>query len=220
MAVSLLRAESISKTYQDGSKEICALPMLTLTINRGDFLVVTGPSGAGKSTLLNLLCGFDKPSSGSVYFKGASIAEMNDVELATLRNTSCGFILQTPHLLYDRTLLENVLLPFHYSTANHEDAKTRCLELLTYVGLFEMADRFPSTLSGGELQRVVFARALACEPEIIFADEPTGSLDKKRSEQLLLLLQDQITLGRTVVMVTHDQNAMHFGNRTLQLEKI
>lgn len=217
---SLLAAQDVSRSFAIGERRITALSPVSLTVAGGDFLVVTGPSGSGKSTLLNLLSGFDRPSTGEVRFHGRVLARMSDKEAAGLRNHSFGFIYQTPHLLPDQTILENVALPFHYGAWIEPGlARRRCSELLDYVGIADLADRYPSTLSGGEMQRAVFARALTREPEIIFADEPTGSLDGRNSEKLLELLRSQTRAGRTVVMVTHDAEAIRYGTSQLVLAK-
>ena len=145
---------------------------------------------------------------------------MADGQVALLRNSAFGFIFQTPHLLVDRTVAENISLPFHYGEqANKNDMDSRCRELLSYIGMADLADRYPDTLSGGEMQRVVFARALVRRPTLIFADEPTGSLDADNSEKIMKLLQEQTRQGCTVVMVSHDPEAVRYGSRVLRLEK-
>lgn len=216
----ILTAERISRHFVIGERQVQALDTVSLSVSAGAFLVITGPSGSGKSTLLNLLSGFDKPSTGSVCFHGRGLETLGNREAAQLRNKAFGFIYQTPHLLSDKTVLENVRLPFHYGEWRDQDVVTgRCLELLDYVGLSDLTDRYPSTLSGGEMQRVVFARALAREPEIIFADEPTGSLDAMNSEKILKMLREQTEMGRSVIMVTHDSDAIQFGSSQLVLQK-
>jgi putative ABC transport system ATP-binding protein len=216
----ILTAENISRHFLIGGRQVQALDTVTLSVSAGDFLVITGPSGSGKSTLLNLLSGFDKPTTGTVCFHGRGLESLGNGEAAVLRNRSFGFIYQTPHLLADKTVLENVKLPFHYGDWCDQEAVTgRCLDLLEYVGLSDLTDRYPSTLSGGEMQRVVFARALAREPEIIFADEPTGSLDGVNSDKILKMLRDQTEKGRSVIMVTHDNEAIRFGSSQLVLQK-
>ncbi len=217
----LLEAVNISRSFISGDSPCLALAPLSLVVEKGEFLVVTGRSGAGKSTLLHLLSGLDLPSQGEVFFKNRSLSRMNEMEIARLRNSSFGFIFQTPHLLSDRTILENVAMPFSYGEpVAHGTVDKRCRELLAYAGLEELIHRFPGTLSGGEMQRVVFARALVREPEIIFADEPTGSLDGGNSRKIMELLARQVDKGCTVVMVSHDREAGSFGTRTLHLEKV
>ena len=146
---------------------------------------------------------------------------MTQQEIAKLRNGSFGFIFQTPHLLPDRTVVENVELPFHYGSPRpSSEIRKRCLLLLEYVGLAALASRYPDTLSGGEMQRVVFARALACKPEVIFADEPTGSLDAVNSCKILELLKEQTANRCSVIMATHDPDGISYGTRVVRLEKL
>ena len=219
--LALLEAERVNRFFLAGKNRSLALQEVSLAVYPGEFVVITGPSGAGKSTLLNLLGGLDRPSQGEVRYKGQSLATMNESQIALLRNISFGFIFQTPHLLSDRTVAENICLPFHYGKQIAQaEIKNRCQELLAYVGMADMADRYPDTLSGGEMQRVVFARALVRKPPLIFADEPTGSLDTDNSERILVLLKEQTQRGCTVVMVSHDQDAVQYGSRVIRLDKI
>lgn len=221
MSGALFEAKNIEKSFISGRKKIRALSPISLQVFASDFLVITGPSGAGKSTLLNLLSGLDTPTRGDILFQGTSLVDTSESEIAKLRNISFGFIFQTPHLIPHKTILENVMIPFSYrDNYNPSIAKTRSLDLLSYVGLATLGDRYPSTLSGGEMQRVVYARALVCKPKVIFADEPTGSLDADNSKILLNLLQEQVTAGCTVIMVTHDPEAVTCGSRIVQLDKI
>jgi len=216
----LLEADRVTRSFSIGDTLSLALSEQSLTLCQGEFLVLTGPSGSGKSTLLNLLSGLDKPSQGEVCYRGRSLAMMQPQERARLRNVCFGFIFQTPHLLPDRTVIENVELPFHYSQYSSASAiKERCLNLLEYVGMADMALRYPDTLSGGEMQRVVFARALACQPEIIFADEPTGSLDADNSRKILELLKEQTANNCSVIMATHDAEGIAYASRVVHLQK-
>lgn len=216
----LLEAENITREYTSGEGLAVGLLEVTVRVNRFDFLLVTGQSGSGKTTLLNILSGLDFPSEGEVYVQGESLSAMAGERIALIRNETFGFIFQIPHLLPDRTVLENVMLPFHYGrTETYQKIVERCRELLDYIGLSHMADRYPNTLSGGEMQRVVAARAMARQPKIIFADEPTGSLDSENSERLVTLLQRQAKAGCAVVMVTHDTGLLHYGTHHLSLEK-
>lgn len=182
--------------------------------------MISGSSGSGKSTLLNILSGLDRPSSGEVEFRGQSLLDLNDTALAALRNTSFGFVFQAPHTLPYRTVFENVTLPFQYGPPTPAaELKRRARELLDYVGLGDCAQRYPNTLSVGEQQRLVFARALVREPEVILADEPTGSLDGDNSRKILGLLRDQADRNRTILMVTHDDKAMDIGTRHIHIDK-
>lgn len=219
--IALLEADKVARFFLSGKNSSPALQEVSLAVQPGEFLVITGPSGSGKSTLLNLLGGLDRPSRGEVRYKGQSLAAMNESQVALLRNISFGFIFQTPHLLVDRTVAENVTLPFHYGKPiTQGEIQHRCQELLRAIDMADMADRYPDTLSGGEMQRVVFARALVRKPALIFADEPTGSLDAGNSERIMILLQEQTRQGCTVVMVSHDPEAVQYGSRVIRLEKI
>ncbi len=219
----LLEAKNIEKLYfdRDGSFIACALEKVSLSVDNGEFMVITGPSGAGKSTLLNLLSGLDTPTSGEIRVSGQSLKNFSSSRLAAFRNEFCGFIFQTPHLLPDRTVAENISLPFCYGKKTAErDIAARCDELLEYVGLGQMGDRMPSTLSGGEMQRVVFARALTRNPKLIFADEPTGSLDSENSLRIVELLHRQSKKGCAVIMVTHDATLLEYAETVVELRKI
>lgn len=216
--MTLLSATRISRHYNLGERCFMALHPLSIDIAEGEFKVVVGPSGAGKSTLLQLLSGLDRPSSGKVILQGEDIYQLPDTELSQLRNSSFGFVFQTPYMLAHKTVLENVLLPALYAPSEGAYIE-RAHELLRYVGLAGLEARSPATLSGGELQRVGFARALLINPAIIFADEPTGSLDRSASTLILNMLRDQTENGRAVIMATHDPQAMEYGSQKLQLEK-
>lgn len=216
----LLSAENIRRVYRTGNDSTVALEKVSVGVDKHDFLVVTGPSGSGKSTLLNILSGLDFPTEGEVFFRGEKLSMLSGSGLARVRNQGFGFIFQAPHLLPDRNVIENVSLPFQYGdVASKNSVIQRCEALLEYVGLKEMSGRFPSTLSGGEMQRVVVARALAREPQVIIADEPTGSLDSGNSEKIINLLRQQAARGCAVVMATHDNNLLQLGTSRLALTK-
>jgi ABC-type lipoprotein export system ATPase subunit len=219
---SLLEAKNVFRDFWAGATRVRALALISLAVSQGEFVVVRGPSGSGKSTLLSLLSGMDRPSGGAVYFQGKSLHASSESELAGIRNRHFGFIFQSPHVLHDRTVAENVSLPARYSynqDMKKKEVLERTYQLLDYVGLSALACRFPNTLSGGEMQRVAFARALFCDPEVIFADEPTGSLDGENSRRMLELLLEQCAMNRTVIMITHDEKAMAYGSRLVNLDK-
>ncbi len=217
---SLIEARELTRTYTTYSRAVEALPSISLSVRRGELLVLTGPSGSGKSTLLNLLGSLDAPTSGAVLFDGRELDGFSAEQLAELRNASFGFVFQTPHALPHKTVFENVALPYLYGQPTPGgDANQRVQDLLEYVGLDHATQHFPATLSGGELQRVAFARALVRDPQVIFADEPTGSLDADNSHRLLTLLREQAELGKVVVMATHDSQAMAYATRQLSLDK-
>lgn len=218
--MSLLEACGVVRRFSEGQHQTLALSSVSLCVEPGQFLAVTGPSGSGKSTLLNVLSGLDQPTDGLIRYQGQLLSKMKANAIALLRNQEFGFVFQLPHVLPDRTVFENLVLPLQYAPlSDRAKGEQRCLSLLDYVGLGDMGNRSPNTLSGGELQRLVFARALVNNPSLIFADEPTGSLDLGNSRRLLELLREQVNLGRAVIMVTHDPVAAQFADDELALKK-
>jgi lipoprotein-releasing system ATP-binding protein len=204
----MIKLEKICKQYQNKSSELIhqVLNDVTLTINKGDSLAIVGPSGCGKSTLLNLIGTLDKPSSGKVIFDGIELTSLDDKKMSALRNENIGFVFQMHHLLPQLNVLENVILPTLPNSTKNElkDLKAKAIELLKEVGLNDHIYKFPGQLSGGECQRVAVVRALINEPEIILADEPTGSLDQESAEQIGNLLVDlQNKRNIALVVVTH-----------------
>ncbi|MDH3714044.1 MAG: ABC transporter ATP-binding protein [Gammaproteobacteria bacterium] len=216
----LIQGDNLHREFEFAGKSITALATTSLAVTAGELLTLTGPSGSGKSTLLNLLSGLDRPSGGEVRFEDQPLNSFNDAQAAALRNRAFGFIFQTPHLLPYKTVVENVALPCSYGGIR--DAQTideRAHGLLEYVGLAEYATHYPRMLSAGELQRVVFARALINRPRVLFADEPTGSLDAENAHRVLSLLRQEAVAGKCVIMATHDAEAMRFATRRLNLDK-
>lgn len=203
----LISAENISKSYNSSFKELEVLKNCSITINEGDYVSILGSSGAGKSTFLNIIASLDKPDSGTIKYhfdNGIDIFQLNDKELSKIRNKEIGFIFQFHHLLPEFTALENVLIPAIISSSKTKRAKEKAKELLNIVGLGDRFSHTPSQLSGGEQQRVAIARSLINEPKIIFADEPTGNLDKKNSEKILELISDlQSSMNLTFINATH-----------------
>lgn len=217
----VLEARKVAKVYQTAGGTVVALAEISFVASPSELVVIAGPSGAGKSTLINVLSTLDSPSTGQVFYRGRDLFDQREYDVAQLRNSDFGFIFQTPYLLGDRTVLENVGLPFLYGeAATPAEISARCLEILDYVGLADLAQRYPQSLSGGEMQRVVFARAMVRRPRVIFADEPTGSLDGDNSERILTLLKAESARGCTVIMVTHDARAIEYGDRIVTMEKI
>jgi len=216
----MLELVDVDKSFdlEGGTNQI--LSKVNLSVSTGDYYAVLGPSGVGKSTLLSIMCGLDKPSAGDVRLDGNSIVDIDVEELVRIRNEEFGFVFQSPYHLNYRTVLENILLPSIYSRRfSRKQALERASYLINYVGIEGLESRLPAHLSGGELQRMVFARALLLEPKVIFADEPTGSLDKANSEKILDLLSDQAKNGSAVVMVTHDHEAAEYASKILNLYK-
>lgn len=201
--VCAIEAKGIWKTVSDGEEEIDILQDVNLSLSEGESLAIVGPSGCGKSTLLGLLAGLDVPSRGEIFWSGRSISTLSEEDRALARNGQLGFVFQSFQLLPQFTALENVTLPLELMGEARPEVKAKAL--LEQVGLGGRLNHFPSTLSGGEQQRVALARAFVAEPRLLFADEPTGSLDSASGERIMALLFElQQRLGTTVVVVTHD----------------
>jgi putative ABC transport system ATP-binding protein len=214
----MIRCIDVRKIYRQGENDITALAGVSLDIAKGSFVVIMGPSGSGKSTLLHLIGGLDRPSSGELLVDNRLVGQMADDEVTLFRRTKIGFVFQFYNLLPTLTALENVTLPFVLDGVSKGEADRKAQLLLGKVGLEQRKHHLPEELSGGEIQRVAVARALAFDPPILLADEPTGNLDSKNGDAILLLLrrinQEQ---GCTVVMVTHSQEAASYGDRIIFL---
>jgi len=213
----LIRLKKIIKTYHRGKLDTPVLLGMDLHVAPGEVLAIMGPSGSGKSTLLHILGLLDRPSGGSYLLDGSEVADLNDDELARLRNDKLGFVFQAFHLLPKATALDNVLLPFTYAGRYPADAEAKATKALERVGLGHRLTHRPGELSGGECQRVAVARALVNDPEVIFADEPTGNLDQRSSLEVMALLQGLNQEGRTIVLVTHDTAVGCMCRRLLRL---
>jgi putative ABC transport system ATP-binding protein len=214
----MIRCIDVRKIYRQGENDITALAGVSLDIAKGSFVVVMGPSGSGKSTLLHLIGGLDRPSSGELLVDNRLLGQMADDEVTLFRRTKIGFVFQFYNLLPTLTALENVTLPFVLDGVSKGEADRKAQVLLDKVGLEQRKHHLPEELSGGEIQRVAVARALAFDPPILLADEPTGNLDSKNGEAILLLLRRiNREQGCTVVMVTHSQEAASYGDRTIFL---
>jgi putative ABC transport system ATP-binding protein len=212
----MIRCIDVRKVYRQGKNEITALDGVSLDIARGEFAVITGPSGSGKSTLLHLIGGLDRPTSGELLVDQRLVGQMADDQITLFRRTRIGFVFQFFNLLPTLTALENVILPFVLDGRSKEEAEQRATTLLDKVGLENRKDHLPEEMSGGEIQRIAVARALAFDPPILLADEPTGNLDSKTGESILSLLREiNRGSGCTIVMVTHSQEAAGYGDRTI-----
>jgi putative ABC transport system ATP-binding protein len=209
--------ENITKDYVMGEEIVRALRGVSLQIRRNEYLAVMGPSGSGKSTLMNMLGCLDTPTSGRYEFNGRNVAEMNDDELAAIRNREIGFVFQTFNLLPRATSLRNVELPLIYAGMDPESREERATQALTDVGLGDRIQHKPNELSGGQRQRVAIARALVNNPSIILADEPTGNLDSKTGEEIMALLEDLYHRGHTIILVTHERDIAAHARRTIRL---
>jgi putative ABC transport system ATP-binding protein len=209
--------ENITKDYVMGEEIVRALRGVSLQIRRNEYLAVMGPSGSGKSTLMNMLGCLDTPTSGRYEFNERNVAEMDDDELAAIRNREIGFVFQTFNLLPRATSLRNVELPLIYAGMDPESREERATQALTDVGLGDRIQHKPNELSGGQRQRVAIARALVNNPSIILADEPTGNLDSKTGEEIMALLEDLYQRGHTIILVTHERDIAAHARRTIHL---
>jgi putative ABC transport system ATP-binding protein len=217
MTSSILAARNLSKVVSSAEGELTILHDLDLELSKGDSLAIVGSSGSGKSTLLGLLAGLDLPSSGAVLLAGQNLSELDEDQRARLRAEHVGFVFQSFQLLDSLNALENVMLPLELE--GHAGARQRARALLERVGLGQRLTHYPRQLSGGEQQRVAIARAFAADPEVLFADEPTGNLDSHTGERISdLLFQLNQERGTTLVLVTHDERLAHRCQRLIRLE--
>lgn len=216
----ILKAENIYKSFQTTKKvKLDVLKGISLEVQKEKITIIVGASGAGKSTLLHLLGGLDRPDSGEVIYNESNIFKYSDDKLAKFRNKNVGFVFQFHHLLPEFTALENVMIPQMINGTSYNQAKKRGEDLLSTVGLRERIDHKPAELSGGEQQRVAVARALANNPKIIFADEPTGNLDSVNSEEIHKLILDlRKNFGVTFVIVTHNQNLVNLADHIYEIK--
>jgi len=216
MTAPILVSSRLSKTYQIGGRHLSVLSDISLTVSRGEFVVITGNSGSGKTTLLSVLSGLDRPSSGTIQLAGQDITEFSEDELAPLRNELIGFVFQAFHLIPSLNALENVMFPAELK--KDPAAADKAARLLKRVGLSTRRQHMVSELSGGEKQRVAICRALINDPPLVFADEPTGNLDSTNSREIMdLLLELQRERGATLVMATHSREIAHHADREVRL---
>jgi putative ABC transport system ATP-binding protein len=209
--------ENITKDYVMGEETVHALRGVSLQIHKNEYIAIMGPSGSGKSTLMNMLGCLDTPTSGRYEFNHKNVAEMNDDELAAIRNREIGFVFQTFNLLPRSTSLRNVELPLIYAGINPETRAERATQALVDVGLADRIHHKPNELSGGQRQRVAIARALVNDPSIILADEPTGNLDSKTGEEIMALFENLYQRGHTIILVTHERDIAAHARRAVHL---
>ncbi|MEP6662520.1 MAG: ABC transporter ATP-binding protein [Verrucomicrobiota bacterium] len=215
--MSLIRLQNLSRRYQMGTETIHALRDVSLEIARGEYVAIMGPSGSGKSTLMNLLGCLDTATSGTYELNGTNVSQMDDNELAEVRNREIGFVFQTFNLLPRSTALRNVELPLIYSGMDFDERRRVALEALANVGLADRVTHKPNELSGGQRQRVAVARALVNSPSIILADEPTGNLDSKTGDEIMALFEDLSAKGNTVLVVTHEEEIARHSRRIIRI---
>ncbi len=215
--MSLIRISALAKRYSMGGEIIHALRGVSVTIERGEYLAIMGPSGSGKSTLMNLLGCLDSPSEGMYELNGFDVADMDDNQLADIRNREIGFVFQSFNLLARSNALHNVELPLVYAGVPPQERRERALESLRKVNLGDRVHHKPNELSGGQRQRVAIARALVNRPSIILADEPTGNLDSRTGVEILSLFDELSRTGNTIIVVTHEEEVARHARRILRL---
>jgi putative ABC transport system ATP-binding protein len=213
----VIRMEGIRKVYDTGKIQVEALKGVDLQVCAGEFIAIVGPSGSGKSTLMNLIGCLDTPTSGAYELRGESVAEMNKVQLATIRNRRVGFVFQNFNLLPQISAFENVELPLLLGGLSGHVRRERATELLERVGLADRMEHKPTELSGGQMQRVAIARAMAMEPDLLLADEPTGNLDSSSGQDIMGLFTDLWDQGRTIIVITHDPALARRAGRQIEI---
>ena len=215
--MSLIRFDKISRRYQMGGETIHALREVSLQIERGEYVAIMGPSGSGKSTMMNLIGCLDTPTSGTYELNGTDVSDMNDNQLAEVRNREIGFVFQTFNLLARSSALHNVELPLIYAGIPSAERRKLALESVAHVGLTDRMHHKPNELSGGQRQRVAIARALVNKPAILLADEPTGNLDSRTGEEIMALFADLSKKGNTIILVTHEEDIARHARRILRI---
>ena len=213
----VIRIENLTRFYQMGETEVRALAGVSLQVQHNEYIAIMGPSGSGKSTLMNMIGCLDTPSSGEYILNGNRVSQMDDSDLAEVRNREIGFVFQTFNLLPRTSCLANVELPLIYAGVKASDRKARALEVLDKVGLGDRVDHKPNELSGGQRQRVAIARALVNTPSILLADEPTGNLDTKTGDEIMLLFEELYRAGNTIILVTHENEIAEHARRIVCL---
>ncbi|MBK8506324.1 MAG: ABC transporter ATP-binding protein [Saprospiraceae bacterium] len=217
-ALPVISVRNLTKTYQMGTTVVRALQNIDLDIFANEFVALMGPSGSGKSTLMNLLGCLDTPTEGEYLLGGENVADMDDNQLANVRNRKIGFVFQTFNLLPRLSALENVALPLVYAGINKEKRTDKSRMVLETVGLGDRVEHKPNELSGGQRQRVAVARALVNDPTIILADEPTGNLDSKTSEEIMEMFENLHKAGNTIILVTHEPDIAEYAHRVVRLK--
>ena len=214
----LISLRGITKVYDIGKdQQVRALDGIDVSIEKNEYISIMGPSGSGKSTLMNIIGCLDTPTDGTYEFEGEMVHDMDDNQLASIRNRKIGFVFQTFNLLPRASALRNVELPLIYAGISSEDRKDRAEQALEMVGLADRMDHKPNELSGGECQRVAIARALVTHPSIILADEPTGNLDSKTGEEIMRIFDSMKNEGNTIILVTHERYIAEHANRSIHI---
>jgi len=214
----LINVKNLKKDFINGEVVTSVLRGVSFDVEKGSFVSIMGPSGSGKSTLMHILSFLDKPTSGDYFFDGRNVKSLSDDELAEMRSKKVGFIFQSFNLLPTLSVLENVVLPLTYTNISSEERNQKARDLLEQVGLSHRLNYSPTKLSGGEKQRVAIARALVNNPEVIFADEPTGNLDSKSGAQVMKILQELNKKGNTIILVTHEKSTAEHAERIIKIK--
>jgi len=214
----MINVDSVHKSFDLGETSVHALRGVTFRIEKGEFVSIMGPSGSGKSTLMNIIGCLDTPSEGTYFLNQRNVGQLDEEQLAGIRNKEIGFIFQQFHLLPRSTALENVALPLKYASVQRTEQLSRAEEVLNKVGLSDRLSHKPTELSGGEQQRVAIARALVNSPSILFADEPTGNLDSKTGSEVLEIFKELNEKGQTIVVITHERDIAKQSHRTITIK--
>jgi putative ABC transport system ATP-binding protein len=217
MGKKIIQIQDLTRVYQMGKTEVRALNGVSFEVEENEYIAIMGPSGSGKSTLMNMIGCLDTPSSGEYILNGNRVSELDDSELAQVRNREIGFVFQTFNLLPRTDCLRNVELPLIYAGVKSSDRKRKATETLNKVGLGDRLDHKPNELSGGQRQRVAIARALVNDPSIMLADEPTGNLDTKTGEEIMILFEELYRAGNTIIVVTHENDIAEHARRIIRL---
>jgi len=214
----IIKTNNIKRVFEVGSETVHALKGINLNVESGEFISIMGPSGSGKTTLMNIIGCLDTPSSGEYLLNNQLVNDLNEDQLANIRNKEIGFVFQSFHLLAKNSALNNVLLPMKYAGADMNEAEKRAKHVLDQVGLSDRINHGPSELSGGQQQRVAIARALVNKPSILFADEPTGNLDSKTGEDVMNLFKGLNQEGQTIILITHEEEIAMQSKRIVNIK--
>ena len=214
----IIKTTELKRSFEVGSETVEAIKGINLEVKAGEFLAITGPSGSGKTTLMNIIGCLDTPTSGEYFLNNKIVNELNENELAGIRNKEIGFVFQSFHLLAKNSALDNVLLPMKYAGTNIDEAIIRAKHVLDQVGLTDRMNHGPTELSGGQQQRVAIARAMVNKPSILFADEPTGNLDSKTEGEVMGLFKELNEDGQTIIVITHEENIANQSKRIINIK--
>tara|TARA_E500000178_G_scaffold269436_1_gene267286 strand:- start:1813 stop:2490 length:678 start_codon:yes stop_codon:yes gene_type:complete len=214
----IIETKNLRRTFKVGSETVEALKGVKLSVEKGEFVSIMGPSGSGKTTLMNIIGCLDTPTQGTYYLNNQLVNELDDDELASIRNKEIGFVFQSFHLLAKNSALDNVMLPMKYAGIKESEAQKRAINVLEKVGLSDRTSHAPSELSGGQQQRVAIARALVNNPSIIFADEPTGNLDSQTGEDVMNLFKELNNQGQTIILITHEEDIARQSKRIINIK--